>query len=168
MEQLLALPDPPTAVFAASDVQAFGAWAYARDRGIRVPRDVSIVGYDDLKVSRFLDLTTVDQQMQQAGSLATERLLPAPRRRRPRRESRSSSPLALVVRGSTAAADSMHDARFAPAPLRGPHLDLGRATGARCATPTTWATAASSSSRPTASRPSTTCSGRRSRSKGRS
>ncbi len=75
MEMLLALPDPPTAVFAASDVQAFGAWAFARDAGLRVPRDVSIVGYDNLKVSRFLGLTTVDQQMKAVGQRATTRLL---------------------------------------------------------------------------------------------
>ena len=74
MARLLALEDPPTAVFAASDVQAYGAWSYARDNGVRVPRDVSIVGYDDLKLSRFLDLSTVSQGMHQAGRLATERL----------------------------------------------------------------------------------------------
>ena len=103
MERLLALDDPPTAVFAASDVQAFGAWAFARDRGIRVPRDLSIVGYDNLKVSRFLDLTTVDQQMKTVGQRATARLL-----------GRMASPTAehlveeveapLIVRASTARA----------------------------------------------------------------
>jgi LacI family transcriptional regulator len=101
MAQLLALPEPPTAVFAASDVQAFGAWAYARDNGVRIPRDLALVGYDDLKLSRFLDLTTVSQGMHEAGRLATERLL-----------SRIETPTAervdvqmetpLVVRGSTA------------------------------------------------------------------
>ncbi|HEX9950870.1 MAG TPA: LacI family DNA-binding transcriptional regulator [Rubricoccaceae bacterium] len=75
MASLLALEDPPTAVFAASDVQAFGAWAFARDAGLRVPRDMSIVGYDNLKVSRFLGLTTVDQQMKSVGQRATARLL---------------------------------------------------------------------------------------------
>ncbi len=75
MAQLMGLDDPPTAVFAASDVQAYGAWSYARDRGMVIPRDVSLVGYDDLKLSRFLDLTSVAQGMQQAGQRATERLL---------------------------------------------------------------------------------------------
>ena len=103
METLLALDRPPTAVFAASDVQAFGAWAFARDRGLRVPRDLSIVGYDNLKVSRFLDLTTVDQQMKRVGRQATVRLL-----------DRMADPalpaqfeeidVPLVVRGSTASA----------------------------------------------------------------
>ena len=101
METLSALGNPPTAIFAASDVQAFGAWSYARDHGLRVPRDVSIVGYDNLKVSRFLDLTSVDQRMKEVGRRATARLL-----------SRMSEPSSahlveevdtpLVVRGSTA------------------------------------------------------------------
>lgn len=104
MARLLALPDPPTAVFATSDVQAYGAWAYARDNGVRVPRDLSIVGYDDLKPSRFLDLTTVGQGMHEAGRLATERLLariatPTPDRVDVQMET------TLVVRGSTADAD---------------------------------------------------------------
>ena len=101
MGQLMSLPEPPSAVFAASDVQAYGAWAYARDRGLVVPRDVSIVGYDDLKLSRFLDLTTVSQGMQDAGRLVTERLLQ-------RLDGAASDrvevelPLELVARGSTA------------------------------------------------------------------
>ncbi len=75
MAQLMQLGTPPTAVFAASDVQAYGAWSHARSSGLVVPRDVSIVGYDDLKLSRFLDLTSVSQHMQDGGRMATERLL---------------------------------------------------------------------------------------------
>ena len=75
MARLMESKAPPTAVFAASDVQAYGAWSYARDRGILIPRDVSIVGYDDLKLSRFLDLTSVAQHMHEAGRMATQRLL---------------------------------------------------------------------------------------------
>jgi LacI family transcriptional regulator len=74
MARLLTLDAPPSAVFAASDVQAYGAWSHARDNSLRVPKDVSIVGYDDLKLSRFLDLSTVSQGMQKAGHMATERL----------------------------------------------------------------------------------------------
>ena len=102
MARLMSLPDRPTAVFAESDVQAFGAWAWARDNGVRIPRDVSLMGYDDLKLSRFLDLTTVAQRMPEAGRAATERLL-----------ARIASPdlapvtvrqdASLVSRGSTAA-----------------------------------------------------------------
>ncbi len=101
MAELLALPDPPTAVFAASDVQAFGAWAYARDAGLSVPRDVSIVGYDNIKTSRYLNLTTVDQQMKAVGHRATERLLQ--RMAQPGlRPAVEEVDVPLVVRGSTA------------------------------------------------------------------
>ena len=75
LAKLMALDDPPTAVFAASDVQAYGAWSYARDNGIRVPRDLSIVGYDDLKLSRYLDLTSVSQRMMHVGERAASLLM---------------------------------------------------------------------------------------------
>ena len=101
MAQLLSLPDPPSAVFAASDVQAYGAWSHARSRGLVVPRDVSLIGYDDLKLSRFLDLTTVSQGMQEAGRLVTERLLERLDGGTPDRID-VELPLSLAERGSTA------------------------------------------------------------------
>ncbi|MDX1532324.1 MAG: LacI family DNA-binding transcriptional regulator [Rhodothermales bacterium] len=75
MQKLLALPEPPTAVFASADVQAFGAWSALRDGGLRVPEDVALVGYDGLKLSRYLGLTTVDRRMYNVGRRATQRLL---------------------------------------------------------------------------------------------
>ena len=75
MQRLMALEPRPTAVFASSDVQAFGAWAAARDLGLAVPRDVAIVGYDNLKLTRYLGLTTMDQHMYEVGKQATERVL---------------------------------------------------------------------------------------------
>ena len=103
MEQLMALDAPPTAVFASADVQAFGAWAYARDNGIRVPRDVSIAGYDGLKLSRFLDLTTVDQNALDTGLRATERLLARMQGSAASGRVDVETALELVARGSTAA-----------------------------------------------------------------
>lgn len=100
MATLMSLPDPPTAVFAASDVQAFGAWAWARDHGLRIPRDISIVGYDDLKLSRFLDLTTVAQDMHDAGRQAAARLLEQIEHATPDRVS-IQLPTHLVARGSS-------------------------------------------------------------------
>ena len=101
MEELMGLDERPTAVFASSDVQAYGAWAWARDHGLVVPRDVSIVGYDDLKLSRFLDLTTVTQGMQKAGFDATKRLLSRLRSRDIDERVEVQLPLTLAVRGST-------------------------------------------------------------------
>ena len=46
-EQLLALPDPPTAIFAFNDMLAIGALQAARQHGLRVPQDISVVGFDD-------------------------------------------------------------------------------------------------------------------------
>lgn len=68
------LPDV-TAVFASSDVQAIGALAALVDRGRVAPDDIALVGYDDIKTSRYIGLSSVDQSMQQIGLSATERLL---------------------------------------------------------------------------------------------
>jgi DNA-binding LacI/PurR family transcriptional regulator len=61
MERLLAHDDPPTAVFVASDMVAMGALQAIRDRGLRIPEDVAIVGFDDITTARFVTpaLTTV-------------------------------------------------------------------------------------------------------------
>jgi LacI family transcriptional regulator len=75
MKKLFALPQPPTAVFASSDVQAFGAWSAAREMGLAVPEDVAMVGYDNLKLSGYFGLSTVDQRMYDVGRRAAERLL---------------------------------------------------------------------------------------------
>lgn len=102
MEKLLALDERPTAVFASSDVQAYGAWAYARDNGIYVPRDLSIVGYDNLKLSRFLDLTTVDQRMHEVGAQAVTRLLSRMGGGANAERLDQQIPLDVIDRGSTA------------------------------------------------------------------
>ncbi|MEW2360024.1 LacI family DNA-binding transcriptional regulator [Spirillospora sp. NPDC029432] len=74
---LLDLPDPPTAIFAGSDQQAYGACEAARERGLRIPQDLSIVGFDDLSVSRWFSppLTTVRQPLAEMGALAARMLL---------------------------------------------------------------------------------------------
>ncbi|MFB6248417.1 MAG: LacI family DNA-binding transcriptional regulator, partial [Salinibacter sp.] len=56
MNELLAFDRPVSAVFASSDVQAIGAWQAIRESGSEVPDDYSLVGYDDIKVSRFIGL----------------------------------------------------------------------------------------------------------------
>jgi LacI family transcriptional regulator len=66
-EQLLALRNRPTAVFASSDVQATGVLAAARAAGMRVPEDVSVVGFDDIEISAYAGLTTVRQPLFESG-----------------------------------------------------------------------------------------------------
>ena len=75
MPRLLAIDPPVTAVFASSDVQAIGAWKAIREAGKNVPDDIALVGYDDIKTSKFLGLSSVDQTMEGVGQEAAERLL---------------------------------------------------------------------------------------------
>lgn len=70
--QLLDLPDPPTAIFAGNDEQALGLLRVARERGIRVPEDLSVVGFDDVPESvwTYPALTTVRQPVDVISRLA--------------------------------------------------------------------------------------------------
>lgn len=77
MSKLLDLPVPPTAVFAANDAMALGAIATARARGVRVPEDISMVGFNDIALSQFNHpaLTTVRTSAYEMGALAAQMLL---------------------------------------------------------------------------------------------
>ncbi|MCC6313231.1 MAG: LacI family DNA-binding transcriptional regulator [Thermomicrobiales bacterium] len=72
---LLALPDPPTAVVVGSDTQAVGLLQEARRRGRHVPRDLSVVGYGDIEMSRHIGLTTVRVPVRELGRRGVEVLL---------------------------------------------------------------------------------------------
>lgn len=74
-EGMLELAEPPTAIFAASDVQAFGVLAAARDRGFRVPEDLSVIGFDDIDAASLTGLTTVRQPLAVSGRRAGMQLL---------------------------------------------------------------------------------------------
>jgi DNA-binding LacI/PurR family transcriptional regulator len=65
--QLLSLAAPPTAVVAASDTQAMGALEAARERGVRVPDALSVIGYDDIEIAEYLGLTTIHQPLFESG-----------------------------------------------------------------------------------------------------
>ena len=82
--------DPPSAIFAASDTQALGVLSAAHEAGLRVPDDLSVVGYDDIEIADYVGLTTVRQQLFESGP---PRRRAAPRRdpRRVRRRHRPSS-----------------------------------------------------------------------------
>lgn len=75
--QLLALPDPPTAIFASSDQMALGVYEAVRKRGLRVPDDISVVGFDDLPEVRWCSppLTTIRQPLAEMGMLAARTVL---------------------------------------------------------------------------------------------
>lgn len=76
-DALLRLDRPPTAIFASSDQMAFGVYEAVRRRGLRVPDDVSVVGFDDLPESRWSSppLTTVRQPLAEMGLLAARTVL---------------------------------------------------------------------------------------------
>ncbi|MCT9935441.1 substrate-binding domain-containing protein, partial [Planotetraspora sp. A-T 1434] len=74
---LLALPQRPTAIFAGSDHQSLGAYRALRDGGLRVPEDVSVVGFDDLPFADWVTprLTTIRQPLSEMTALATRMVL---------------------------------------------------------------------------------------------
>ena len=98
-EQLLALPEPPTAILCFSDEIAIGAMEAVRRAGLRVPEDVSIVGIDDHPFAEVMGITTIRQhvgtQGEKAAEMALRRLAHAP-------VDNVVVPHELVVRSSTA------------------------------------------------------------------
>lgn len=76
-QALLALPEPPTAVFAAADLMAVGAMKAAREAGLRVPDDLAVVGFDDIQLASLLDpaLTTIRQDKVGVGRAAARAVL---------------------------------------------------------------------------------------------
>jgi DNA-binding LacI/PurR family transcriptional regulator len=74
-QRMLAVPEPPTAIFAASDTQALGVLEAAQQAGRQVPADLSVIGYDDIEVAEYLGLTTMRQPMFASGQQGVELLL---------------------------------------------------------------------------------------------
>jgi LacI family transcriptional regulator len=76
MHNLLNLAQPPTAVFAASDVMAIGAMMAIRDAGLEVPGDIALVGFDDIPIAKLISppLTTIAQFEGKLGQRAAEML----------------------------------------------------------------------------------------------
>jgi LacI family transcriptional regulator len=98
---LLSLADPPTAVFAASDIQAIGVLEAADDAGLEVPRDLSVIGYDDIEVAEYLHLTTIRQPLFASGVEGVDLLLETIATP-PSSPSQILLPIDLVVRHTTA------------------------------------------------------------------
>lgn len=77
MRQLLSIPSRPTAVFCCSDTIAVGAYQVLQEQGLRVPDEMSVIGYDDIELARYLSpaLSTISQPKAELGKLAVETLL---------------------------------------------------------------------------------------------
>jgi LacI family repressor for deo operon, udp, cdd, tsx, nupC, and nupG len=106
MQQLLAHPNRPTAVFAESDEMAYGAIRAIRRSGLKVPQDIAVIGFDDHATADLLDLSTVRQPVGQQGAILAQELLDC------LAGTGEPSDLVLetelVVRGSTVAAASVY------------------------------------------------------------
>lgn len=76
-QKLLCMKDRPTAIFAANDMAAMGVYRAAKEAGLRIPDDLSVVGFDNLHESAFTmpALTTVDQFLEEMGAIATRMIL---------------------------------------------------------------------------------------------
>jgi DNA-binding LacI/PurR family transcriptional regulator len=74
-KELLDTPNPPTAVFAATDYQALGVLKAARQLGVKIPDQLAVIGFDDLDMAEYEDLTTIRQYLDESGRIAIELLL---------------------------------------------------------------------------------------------
>lgn len=90
----------PDALFCSNDTQALGALHALSKLGLKVPDDIGIMGFDNIKLSRYLDLTTIDQQMHTIGTNATHRLAEMIKNRDADLVQQLITPI-LVERGST-------------------------------------------------------------------
>ncbi|HEY6479329.1 MAG TPA: LacI family DNA-binding transcriptional regulator, partial [Streptosporangiaceae bacterium] len=113
---LLELPDPPSAIFAASDTQAMGVLAAADQSGAAVPYHLSVIGFDDIQSAALLGLSTVRQPLEDSGAQGAERLC-ALLRGETVRPQRQVLELQVMPRASSARAGS---SRAAGSPERGP------------------------------------------------
>lgn len=74
-KELLDIPNPPTAIFAATDLQALGVLKAARRLNVKIPEQLAVIGFDDLDMAEYADLTTVRQHLDESGRIAIEILL---------------------------------------------------------------------------------------------
>ena len=102
MAQMLQIPSPPTAIFCGNDILAIGAIVCAKEKGMRVPRDLSVVGFDDAEISAYYDspLTTMAVPAYEMGQMAAKILIENIRgeSKPPRQHILETT---LIVRGST-------------------------------------------------------------------
>jgi DNA-binding LacI/PurR family transcriptional regulator len=106
---LLGRGDRPTAIFSANDLQALGVYQAAREAGLRIPEDLSVVGFDDLPVVAWVDppLTTIHQPLTEMAVVATELALALSRGEKLPQIGLELA-TSLTVRGSTAPPAARH------------------------------------------------------------
>lgn len=102
--RILAMEDRPTAVFCSADMVAFGLISGLQAAGVKVPVDISVVGFDDIEMSEYYvpALTTIRQDRQRLGGRSAEVLLDRLRNRSGVFEQEEAIPVELIIRDSTA------------------------------------------------------------------
>jgi LacI family transcriptional regulator len=98
--EMLQGDDPPTAIFASSDTKAIGVLDAAKELNLRVPEDLSVVGYDDIRDAEYVNLTTVQQPLFKSGFLGGQKIISLIENPEAPPEE-ILLPLNLVVRGTT-------------------------------------------------------------------
>ncbi|MGI9585278.1 MAG: LacI family DNA-binding transcriptional regulator [Acidimicrobiia bacterium] len=100
--EFLSLAEPPTAILASSDTEAFGVVQVARELGVDIPGDLSVVGFDDIPEAEYMNpgLTTVRQPMSDMGRMASELLMDA-MSGHPLPNATVELPTELIIRGTT-------------------------------------------------------------------
>jgi LacI family transcriptional regulator len=74
-KKLLSLDQPPTAIFASNDQTAMGVFQAAQEMSLRIPEDISVIGFDNITESKYMGLTTMDQFISEMGFVATQMLI---------------------------------------------------------------------------------------------
>jgi LacI family transcriptional regulator len=100
--KLLAMKDPPTAIFACNDLMAIGVMRACIELGMRIPQDLAVVGYDDIELASYSTppLTTIQQPKKEMGITALKYLLGRIQAEQSPPQ-RASLPVSLIVRGSS-------------------------------------------------------------------
>lgn len=109
-KQLLALPEPPTAIFAANDQSAIGVYQAAAELGMSIPDELSVVGFDNISEAQFMGLTTVDQFLADMGYIATQMLIDLIQGR-PLNDYIYKMPTQLIIRESSQAIKNGNQAK---------------------------------------------------------
>lgn len=100
--ELLALDQPPTAVFAYSDTMAFGVLEAAQQGNVNVPSELSVIGFDDVEVAQYFQLTTIRQPLYESGARGAELLIDGMENLEGAATPHLILPSELVVRSTTA------------------------------------------------------------------
>ncbi len=111
VKRILTLQPRPTAIFASNDSMALGALSALRETGVEVPREMALVGFDDIPVARYLSpaLTTVHVSISELGAVAIKKLFEALREKNTHVKQHQVMPATVVIRESCGCPKAVQD-----------------------------------------------------------